>query len=229
MSFLSKLFNKTAPLTIDQRIQALSAQDQGQLLLTLQTESDDAVRTAILKRLNFCGELYTFATDGGPLENTARKRIGELLDSGNTAVQSLSQQTNDDQKLLLTLCGYSKNAGEALIQEISDESTLVELGSTSGSPAIRQAVAEKLTSYEALTTLQKVVKTKDKSAYKIIKAKLDVFKQLKAEQIARNEQGQAVCSQAEQLVKRGTSLEWCWPNYRPKRNRKIQRGIKRTG
>ena len=201
MAFFSNIFKKQAPATPEQRIQALANQSQEQLLTTINTETDDSVKAAAIKRLDFCQALYNWATTDSALESAARKRIGELLDSGAVSVQLLNEKTQD-QALLLTLCGYSSSAGDALIQEISEESTLLALGQASGSPSIRKAVAEKLTSQEALRQFQKVVKAKDKAAYKIVKAKLEVFKQQRAEQAALDEQGSALCTQAQQLVKR---------------------------
>ena len=61
-------------------------------------------------------------------------------------------------------------------EQTNDESELLKLASDGATSPLRQAAAEKIHSRELLEQLAKTAKTKDKNVFKIVKAKLDVFK-----------------------------------------------------
>ncbi|WP_062059741.1 DUF349 domain-containing protein [Cellvibrio sp. OA-2007] len=63
-----------------------------------------------------------------------------------------------------------------VVEQTNDESELLKLASDGATSQLRQAAAEKIHSREILEQLAKAVKTKDKNVFKIVKAKLDVFK-----------------------------------------------------
>ncbi len=63
-----------------------------------------------------------------------------------------------------------------VVEQTNDESELLKLASDGATSQLRQAAAEKIHSREILEQLAKTVKTKDKNVFKIVKAKLDVFK-----------------------------------------------------
>lgn len=63
------------------------------------------------------------------------------------------------------------------VHQTSDENKLLQLASDGATAQLRQAAAEKIVTREILETLAKLAKQKDKNVYKIVKAKLDQFKQ----------------------------------------------------
>jgi DNA repair protein SbcC/Rad50 len=62
------------------------------------------------------------------------------------------------------------------VNQAQDEDTLLKLASEGATTQVRQAAAEKIHSREVLENLAKLAKQKDKNVFKIVKAKLDVFK-----------------------------------------------------
>ena len=188
---------------MDQKIENLTAYSIEQLIETINSDEAPAVKHAAIHRLPFDGQLLVMATSSprSPHEAHARKRIGELLDEKKLTIEELSKKI-PDQALLLTLCGYSSNAGIALVMQIDDEALLLELSKTSGTTAMRQAAAEKIHSHKYLLDLQKAAKNKDKSVYTIVKTKLDEHKQIQIQQNKINDEGAALCVQVEQLTKR---------------------------
>lgn len=63
------------------------------------------------------------------------------------------------------------------VHQTSDENRLLQLASEGATAQLRQAAAEKIQSREPLEALAKLAKHKDKNVYKIVKTKLDQFKQ----------------------------------------------------
>jgi len=63
-----------------------------------------------------------------------------------------------------------------VVEQTNDEGELLKLASDGATSQLRQAAAEKIHSREILEQLAKAVKTKDKNVFKIVKAKLDLFK-----------------------------------------------------
>lgn len=63
-----------------------------------------------------------------------------------------------------------------VVEQTSDEGELLKLASDGATSQLRQAAAEKIHSRDVLEQLAKAVKTKDKNVFKIVKAKLDIFK-----------------------------------------------------
>lgn len=202
MALFSRLFKSKKPETLEQRLAALEHQDQDQLAQIAQSTEPDALRQAAVKKLDFGEALLKLATsDSNTLQSVARKRLGELLDSGALSVATLAQSV-PDQDLLLALCGYSSSAGIALLDQIHDEALLLEIARDGATTQMRQAAANKLESRAFLETLAKSAKVKDKSVYKIVRSKLEVFKEEKHREQQLVAEINAICSQAEQLAKR---------------------------
>jgi len=62
------------------------------------------------------------------------------------------------------------------VNQAQDEETLLKLASEGATTQVRQAAAEKIHSRDCLENLSKLAKQKDKNVFKIVKAKLDVFR-----------------------------------------------------
>lgn len=204
MSFFSRLFKPKQPETLEQKIAKLSQYDQQGLLACLSAEQSEAYTCAVISRLDYCPVLLDFALNAQHSQQVkiaARKKIGEHLDSNTLDVAMLSKDVSD-QTVLLNICGYSSQAGLALIEQISHSDLLLEVAQNGSTTQIRQAAASKITERQALEQLYKQAKNKDKSVYKIVKAKLEVFKEQKAIEQEIDAQVNALCGQAEQLAKR---------------------------
>lgn len=204
MSFLSKLFKAKQPETLEQRIAALHQYDQPQLLFTAQAEEPDELRVAAIGLLEYSNELLALASNdkaSHPITSAARRRLGELLDNKQVTIEQVSGQLND-QHLLLALCGYSSTAGIALIAQIDNEELLTEVAKSGSTTLIRQAASQRIERRSNLEEIYQHAKNKDKSVYKIIKAKLEVFKEEKAREAEIETQITSLCHQAEQLNKR---------------------------
>lgn len=203
MSFLSRLFKTKEPQTLEQQIAALDQQTPEQLLSVVQQENQEALRVAAVSRLPYSSNLLEFATnvESGQIQTAARKRIGTLLDAGDLQINTISQSITD-QATLLMLCGYSSHASVALVEQLNDPQLLLDIAQNGTTTSLRQGAALKIEEFSTLELLAKTAKTKDKSVYKIVKSKLDVFKEEKAEEARLIEEAHAVCAQAEQLAKR---------------------------
>lgn len=204
MSFFSRLFKPKQPETLEQKLAALDQCSQEQLAQHALHAELEPIRLAAIKKLEFGDPLVNLASESDApqsLQSSARKRIGELLDSGALTVSQLSQRVSD-QATLLALCGYSSQAGIALLEQITNENLLLEIATSGSTTQLRQAAANKLEDRAILEQLSKHAKTKDKSVYKIVRTKLEVFKEEKQKEAQIAAEVNAICGQAEQLAKR---------------------------
>lgn len=204
MSLLSRLFKSKQPETLEQKLAGLEQCSQDQLAQHALHGELEQIRLAACKKLEFGDPLVHLATQGDVSQNLqsgARKRIGELLDSGALSVSQLSQRV-PDQTTLLALCGYSSQAGIALLEQITNENLLLEIATGGSTTQLRQAAASKLEGRAILEQLAKQAMNKDKAVYKIVRTKLEVFKEEKQKEAQMAAEVNAICGQAEQLAKR---------------------------
>lgn len=85
-------------------------------------------------------------------------------------------------------------------EQTNDESELLKLASDGATSPLRQAAAEKIHSRELLEQLAKTAKTKDKNVFKIVKAKLDVFKAEDAKLVELEISAARICEKLERHV-----------------------------
>ncbi len=227
MSLFSRLFKSKQPETIEQKLAALEQCSQEQLAQHALHGDVEQVRAAAIRKLEFSDALVSLATQQdtpNALQSVARKRIGELLDTGKLTVAQLGQRVND-QALLLALCGYSSQAGVALLEQINNENLLLEIASSGSTTQLRQAAALKLEGRTVLEQLAKQAMNKDKAVYKIVRSKLEVFKEEKQKEAHMTAEINAICGQAEQLAKRNVDdifevrkkqIENAWHNFAEK-------------
>lgn len=203
MQLLSRLFrSKSKPQTPEEQIAALPQTAPAQLKNLLAGDAQEAVKEAAVGFLSYDETLLNLAkAPSGRLQAAARKRIGELLDSGTLAVAQLVQDT-PRQIELLALASCSVKASLDLVEQISSTPVLLELACNGLTTHIRQAAANKLAARDDLEQLIKVAQNKDKAVYKIARTKLDVFK-LQDAADAKFRQGlEALCEKLEALAKR---------------------------
>lgn len=233
MSLLSRLFKSKQPETLEQKLAGLDQCSQEQLAQHALHGDLEPIRLAATKKLEFGDALVRLATQpetAQGLQSAARKRIGELLDSGVISISQLSQRV-PDQTTLLALCGYSSQAGIALLEQITNENLLLEIASGGSTTQLRQAAANKLESRAILEQLSKQAMNKDKAVYKIVRSKLEVYKEEKQKEAQMAAEVNALCGQAEQLAKRNVDdifevrkkqIENAWHNFADKASKEAQ-------
>ena len=84
-----------------------------------------------------------------------------------------------------------------VVETTNDESELFKLASDGATSQLRQAAAEKIHSREVLEQLAKVVKSKDKNVFKIVKTKLDLFKAEDAKVAELEASAERICEKIE--------------------------------
>lgn len=204
MSLLSRLFKPKAPETLESQLSHIASLDSHECLTIAQDANQvNALRVAAINKLPFDTALLQLATSKQPstIETAARKRVGALLEQGELTLDTLAAQV-PDQSTLVALCNYAGGVSGAVIERIDQEDILLDIAQNSPTTQLRQAAAERIQGREALEQLQKVAKQRDKSVYKLVKTKLDVFKAEEAEQARHNREAQALCQQLLQLNKR---------------------------
>lgn len=203
MQLLSRFFrSKPKLLTPEEQIAALPQCTAAQLKNLLTGDATDAVKDAVIGYLPYDESLLALAkATSGRQQMAARKRIGELLDSG---ALSLSQLVTDVPRQIeqLALASCSVKASLELVEQVASTAVLVELACNGLTTQIRQAAAGKIEGRDELEQLVKVAQNKDKTVYKIARTKLDVFK-LQDAADAKFRQGlEVLCEKLESLGKK---------------------------
>ncbi len=203
MQLLSRFFrSKPKTLTPEEQIAALPQSTPAQLKTLLAGDAPEAVKEAAVGYLPYDEYLLGLAkAQSGRQQLAARKRIGDLMDSGALAVAQLVQDV-PRQIELLALASCSVKASLDLIEQISSAPVLLELACNGLTTPIRQAAAAKLEARDDLEQLVKVAQNKDKAVYKIARTKLDVFKLQDAADAKFRQALEAMCEKLEALGKR---------------------------
>lgn len=200
MKLLSRLFKKTPPriATVDEQIQNLALQSNEQLISVATSSGDDSLREAAIAKLNYGNELLglTKNTNSVRIQTAARKRIGQLLDNKSLTITQLAKDI-PKQLELVSAVSYSAAASEEVLSQITNTLLLLQLASEANTTQIRQAAAAKITERDQLEQLAKTAQTKDKNVYKLVKARLDVFKAQDAKLAEFETAAQAICTKLE--------------------------------
>lgn len=189
--------------TLDQRIAGLAHLNDEELAKLIRSNEPHALKQAAVMHLRR-PELVIELAQGTTQESLgaiARKRLGELLDSGAATLEQLESSIGDP-VVLLEVCGFSSHAAARLIERITDERALVQVVKSAATTSLRQAAAAKIEHKEHLRDALRFVKDKDNTAYKIIKSKLDALKAQEALQKVLNDEGEALYQQMQRLTKR---------------------------
>ncbi len=216
MSLFSKLLGKKPePETLATKLERLKGASPAEVeaLVRLNNTTTEApLRLALVPELAFGDALIELASSGDAapdLEKSARQRIAGLVDKGEISFDSVRAKISDT-SCLLAIAALSKNPDLETqeLKNINDTATLVALCEQATSAAVRQAIVEKVEDEEALKTLSKSLKSKDKKAFKIVKAKLDAFKaEAQALQEIRDSIA-ALIEEAEQHQKRAADKDY---------------------
>lgn len=84
-----------------------------------------------------------------------------------------------------------------VVEQATDESELLKLASDGATSQLRQAAADRIHSRATLEQLAKAVKTKDKNVFRIVKAKLEVFKEEDAKIAELEARAERICEKIE--------------------------------
>ncbi len=203
MSFFARLFKRNEPKNLEAKIQSISRKSSDECLEIVARAKDVPPRVAAIRRLADSDTLLRLASqeESQQIETAARKRLGELLDSGQLTLEELTQKVKEEEHLF-QICAFSRTAGSRLLESITDENLLLQLAQNAGTTQLRQLAAEKIESRVILEKLEKTARAKDKAVLKIARRKLQVFKNEIAEQTSRNRQIKLLCQQMEQLANR---------------------------
>lgn len=205
MKLLSRLFKKSPPkiVTIDQQIQGLALQSDAQLNdLATASGGDEALREAAIARLNYGSELLNLAKhcNRPRIQTAARKRIGQLLENKTLTLAQLAQDL-PKQLELIAVVSYSTPASLEVLAQISSTLLLLQLACEGNTSQIRQAAAAKITERDQLEQIAKAVQNKDKNVYKVVRAKLDLFKAQDVKIAEMDLVAQVICSKLEKHSK----------------------------
>lgn len=204
MKLLSRLFKKTPPkvATIEDQIKALATQSELEIITLATNSGDDSLREAAIGKLTYGTELLNLATSTqtARLQMAARKRICQLVDEKTISLAQLAQDI-PKQIELMAVISYSPSASTQLLADITSPILLLQLASEASTTQIRQAAAAQLTEREHLEQLAKTAQTKDKNVYKLVKAKLDVFKAQDARLAEITAAADAICAKLEKQAR----------------------------
>src|SRR5690625_6538512 len=103
---------KTKDRAIDPKaqIEALAGKPETQLIAVANSDAPDAVRTAAIAQLRYSPELLALAQnhERGRVQQSARKRLGELLQEQQISLRQL-QSDEPDRQLSMTLASHSRS------------------------------------------------------------------------------------------------------------------------
>lgn len=201
MSFFSKFFKAKTPETTEQRIARLNEYDQEQLVNVVHSNETEEVRLAAAEQVKEPNHVLGLATSEnlpGAIKTAARKKLARLIEEGALPIDSVKDAVTDI-KALLAICGYSPKAIAPLLDQVEDETLLVQIAEQGSTAQLRQEACLRVTGPEHLDRLLKHAKGRDKAVYKIAKNKLDAYKAEHAKQILAQTEAEKICSQLQQL------------------------------
>jgi len=175
MNFISRLLGKHSHQSTNSTPDKIDASDLIQLSIgKSKTQKSVAELQNEVANLPYNEDLVTLASTEGKLQGSALRHIAALLDTNES---NLRQIRNDIPTLShqLTIASFSNTPLilDTILSDISDETALVDLCENTPTSAVRIKLLDKIHSYEALKSLEKTLKHKDKTCLKRIKAKLD--------------------------------------------------------
>jgi exonuclease SbcC len=185
MSFFARLLGKKSPpKVVEKKTINLEALSLEALVNVIKSGDDERIRIAAIQKITDQEVLLSLAgiTETSSLsvaiQKAAKQRLVSMIDSGAIDAEQLSQRIND-KMALFALLGLSNNNQlfENVFNTISDQADLARFALDGSTSKLRQRSAEKISDKKILQQLLKDTKTKDKTVFKIIKEKCDVFKE----------------------------------------------------
>lgn len=217
MKFIRKLFGKqenddnaTAPQVV---VESLSSEQRNEFVLAKNDGELDA-KIEALASMSYVPVLKTLvlsSEDYSPkLVQAARQRIAELIDEKSLDHQDVVGDFGSDLASALgviSLCTHD-DVQQSVLAGIDEENLLAELCAASQSAKVRKTLAERISSPSALKSLVKLLKHKDKTAYKIVKAKLDLVREEESIEQAAALRISSLCEDVEAHAKRGIEKDY---------------------
>ncbi len=203
MSLIKRLFkSQTAKApNLDAQLAALAGQSQEALLATARGDGAEALREAAIQQLAYSQGLLQLAQEeGGRWPIAARKRLGQLLEDGQLTLDQLHRDLGSPERLL-AIASYSPTAIQQLVAETQDTQLLLTLACDGATTQVRQAAAERIHSRAELEQLCKQAQGRDKSVYKLARARLDVFKAEDAKTAESRAKLAGLCEKLEKLAR----------------------------
>jgi hypothetical protein len=140
-------------------------------------DADDNVRAGAIAKLMDVGLLTPLLAGTGSVTAAARKRWVELLCDENFTPRLTAEETVtacEDQQLLAAVATHTKNASllQLAVVGLTDQQKLFEIAANATHRTVRLIACERLTDDNLLRELAKALINKDKSAYQIVRQKL---------------------------------------------------------
>jgi exonuclease SbcC len=183
MSFFARLLGKKPqPKPVEKKTTNLEALSPDALVGIIKSGDDDNVRVAAIQKITDQKTLLSLAgiteTSGlsASIQKAAKQRLAGLIESGAVDSEQLRGDISD-QKTLFALLSHNKELFDKAFNAITDQSELASFALEGSTSKLRQSAAEKITDKNILQQLLKDTKTKDKTVFKIVKEKCDLFKE----------------------------------------------------
>lgn len=214
ISFFSRLFKKAPSATPHSKTSTNNAQNRANA--PVETEKPTTPS-------HYGPELLTIARAPKACKQrtTARQHIAKLLEDNTiTLAQVTSDAENTDE--LLNICCYNAAAVNEILSTIIDQQALATIANEASAAQVRKAAAEQVTERNALDSMLKGAKGKDKNVYKVAKSRLAEFKAEDEALAQRHAHLASICTDAERHAKKPfdhlythkfVSLEQDWQNH----------------
>ena len=154
------------------------------------------------QQMDFSEPLQKLAMDASDSkqQGLARRRIAELLDTGELDLTAL-KSAFDDTAVLLAIVSLSQQQAlqQQLLADITDQQSLYQLATEGATARLRQLAAARVEQRELLELLLKHSKGRDKAVYKLVKQRFDGFRADDKRAAERAAQLQTLCGELEKL------------------------------
>lgn len=216
MKFFQKIFSsEVKEIPLSEKIASVESKTSDEIDAAVMGSGpygeDFELRKAIVEKAGSAALAKLILSNGQDAEliNKARTIYGQRLDAGKVSEQEFLSSFNEVE-LQLSIAANSKNESLhlSILDKIDDETLLEKICVDSHSAKVRQLVADRVTGAEALKRLAKILKSKDKNAYRVIKQKLDAAREEIQRQEALVEKGKKVIEELELLFNRAVDKEF---------------------
>ncbi len=215
MKFFRNIFGaESKPLTLVEKLQKLQEASVSELdalmLGTSGSAEDIELREALIEKASTPALMSMAASSSAASElvKKSRQRLAGLVDSNALEAKTLFDTIKDTEELL-TIAAFSSAdvLQKQVLESIQDQAVIYKLCANATSSKVRQFLAEKVEGEEPLKDLSKALKTKDKTAYKILKAKLDVIREEQQRLKSIEEQAAKLVEELRYLANRNVDKE----------------------
>ena len=211
MSFISRFFGQKSdkPSFLTKKVKHVSASDiaampELKLIAFVQDGAHDiALRTQAVELMSFdaCVSSGLLNNTVPDLQLVAVKHVAALLDAKKIAIDGLLLKVKDE-SVCLNITSYCEDRAllERVIGKVISLEQLTNIALQANASKVRQAAVQRIDDESALRSIQKSLKNKDKTAYKLIKEKLAVIRAVQRDEAALIEKLAGICENLERLV-----------------------------